>query len=503
MRFIRHGFFLFIGLLFFPYSLSAWGDGKSIGERGCKFEKESGYSNASVYLKGKEAFIIVDVTDTRYGTTSIVYNALTCEKVTSGNKADSDFSGLMAQKDFRRLDIIGKYNNIDSQFTTKVEFSEDSNSFLVHIEPIGSDVTQELKSLFASISDKSASSQINISDATKELLGYSSFYKQFFDKLSSLPKSEINYDFTLALISKLEKINVNIDSSKEALLVKQGELREEIARIEKEANDKFFESSVKSINDVPQWISKMNQLGKQELINDYIPKIIRLSDFGKNLTINNFLSSIEYKYILINMKPYVSQYQYGSEYGLELRYKNKKITLKENGVCHSTGNITTSEFSCGFLWANTCVGTYKHYKCRADTSMIAKIERELTTTTKVANSLSQGWKYRDIISRYTKVNNYANTSSRNYASPSSSSSSSSSSSPSSSSSSSNNKPKGVKKIYAHGKGSRGQTLHAIICYNGRTRYENWQRNDGLWMSGSTTAGHRNQSLDEYAKDFCR
>lgn len=84
-----------------------------------------------------------------------------------------------------------------------------------------------------------------------------------------------------------------------------------------------------------------------------------------------------------------------------------------------------------------------------------------------------------------------------------SSSMTSSSSSTVATSSSKNKQKGVKKIYAHGKGVHGQTYYAIICTQDRSRHGNWQRKDGIWMSFGTMAGHRNQSLSEYAQDFCK
>ncbi len=61
----------------------------------------------------------------------------------------------------------------------------------------------------------------------------------------------------------------------------------------------------------------------------------------------------------------------------------------------------------------------------------------------------------------------------------------------------------MKKTYAHGKGGHGQTYYAIICNNGRERRGNWQRDDGLWVSFGTLAGHQNQSLSQYAQDFCK
>ncbi len=395
--------FLPLILVVLPYALYAWGNGDRLNDGSCKFDRETGYIGSSLYTKSNESFIIIDAGDSRYGTTSTVYNALTCEKVTSGEKSESNFSGVMQRKGFTEIDL-GSKNTLDKSFQNKITFFENSDEIRVHVEPIDSSVTEELNTLLVSLSDKSASSPINISNSAKELLGYKAFYTLFFDKLSSISKTDINYDYALSLIDTLQNNNINVDNSKGVLLAKQEELKEQIARIEKETNDKLFDSYVKGIKDVPQWINKMAQLGKQELIPDYTQTIMSLSDFGKNLNPSNFFNSIEYKYVLkdLKLKNIRKIEDDDKAYGITLEYPNKDIRLTQKPTCTSTGTTSTSEFSCGFLWANTCVGTYEKYNCKGDTSNIANIERQLRGTVKVATVLNNGWSYKHMISRYTK-----------------------------------------------------------------------------------------------------
>jgi len=395
-----------------PLMLYAWGDGEKLSDGSCKFDLNTGYQQTSVYIKGHEAFVIIDGGDSRYGTTSTVYNALNCEKITSGEKIESNFSGLMNNKGFQETDLNNHYS-LDESFQNKITFLENSDEIVVHIEPLDNHITEELKTFIASLSDMNANPKINISNDTKEFLSYLSFYTLFFDRLNTLPKTEINYNYALSFIDQLQKINIDVDSSKGILLAKQDELKAQIARIEKETNDKFFHSSVKSIKDVPQWMDQMIQRGKQETIADYIPSIMKLTDFGKNLNPNNFFNSIEYKYVLkdLPLKKAGKIKEYGDKYGIYLSYPNKTIYLTQKPSCKETGHTSTSEFSCGFLWMNTCVGTYEEYKCKGDTSKIAQIEQQLLGTTKVANELKQGWKYDHMVSRYTKDNSSSSTSS--------------------------------------------------------------------------------------------
>jgi hypothetical protein len=380
MKISKKIFFLFI-LSFFPYSLSAWGGTEKLSDGSCKFDLDTGYKSSSVYIKNNESFVIIDGGDSRYGTISTVYNTLTCEEVTSGEKVESDFSGLMERKGFKEVELINK-SIIDKSFQNKITILESSDNLTVHIEPIDSSVTQELKTLLVSLSDKSVSSHINISSSAKEFLSYREFYALFSKKINNLSATEINFNYALALNSKL-----------------QNDLKVETTLL-----SNFFDLSVKSIKDIPQWTNSMIKFGKQNIISNFRAKIMKLSDFGKSLNLNNFLSSIEYKYIFKNMKLKKAGKirQYGDKYGIYLEYPDKTINLTSKPTCKTTGQTSTSEFSCGFFWANTCVGTYEEYSCTGDTSKIAQIEQHILGTTKIANTLSKGWKYDHMISRYTK-----------------------------------------------------------------------------------------------------
>jgi len=294
--------FLFFSLFLFSQALLAWGDGDRANNGGCKFDKEMGFSGSTLYTKGDEAYIIVDMTDTRYGTTSTVYNAKTCEKVTSGNKVDSNFEGLMQRKGFTLSKVANNSSTLDSNFQNKISFAENSDAVEVKLDTIDNSTKEELNQIISNISNKNASSEIYISKALKELLSYSSINGQIINKVSSLADEDINYDYALALMNKLKSLNINTNNSISMLVTRKENLQKRILaeqkRIETELVDKLFASSVQSIKDVPNWMNKMVQSGRENRIPNYIPQVLKLKDFGKTLTPNNFLSSIEYKYIL-------------------------------------------------------------------------------------------------------------------------------------------------------------------------------------------------------------
>jgi hypothetical protein len=152
-------------------------------------------------------------------------------------------------------------------------------------------------------------------------------------------------------------------------------------------------------------MDKVTKMGKKKLIPSYVPSIMKLSDFGKKLSPKNFLTSIEYKYVLKDLKlEKMRKIVNGNkEYGIRLEYPNKDIRLTQKPSCLSTGKTTESEFSCGFLWTNTCIGTYAHYNCKGDTSLLSKVEQHLNSSTKISKILKKGWTYQPMISRRNKV----------------------------------------------------------------------------------------------------
>ncbi len=387
--FIKKGIFLLL-LISFSTTLYAWGGGEKLSDGSCKFDLETGYIESSLYIKKNESFLIMDGGDSKYGTISTVYNALTCKEIASGEKYKSDFDGLMKKKGFER--IVLSSNTMDKSFRNIINFSKSDDNIKVNIKHIDNSTSRELVSLLKSLSDKSASSQINISNSTQKLLSNKRFYKKYLYQIDTLKDENINYGYALALNTLLKN-----DSKIESTIL-----------------NKFFNLNVKSIKNVPQWVDNMSQFGKQNKISYFISKIMKLSDFGKKLNLNNFFTSIEYKYVLKDLKLKVRKIKnYDKEYGILLEYPNKDIRLIQKPTCTSTGKTTESEFSCGFLWSNTCIGTYQDYDCSGDTSKITYIERKLRGTTKVATALDKGWSYNTMISRRTKpssssASNYCN-----------------------------------------------------------------------------------------------
>jgi hypothetical protein len=372
--------FPFLMLFILPYGLYAWGDADKLNGGGCQYDKETGYSGSSLYTKGNDAYIIVDVTDTRYGTTSTVYNAITCEKVTSGNKSKSNFSGFMEEKGFSLLSMSSRRKTVDKSFSNEVGFSEDSDALKVETSSIDSSVSVELQAILSSLSDKSANPNITISETSRKFFNNKEFYELFLAKIQRLSNQNINYAYAFSLNKMLKN-----DESINSRLITN-----------------YFNLHVKKLNDVEPFVNAMEQFGQKYYMSGVRTKVANLPDFAKNLTLDNFLTSKEYAYVFKYMKPKVYKKEDGSTYGLTLDYGDKSIKLTQTGSCEQ-GSNSTSEFSCGFMWVNTCVGTYENYSCKGDTSKIAQIEREVLGTTKVASSLNKGWGYSRMISRYTKA----------------------------------------------------------------------------------------------------
>ncbi|SFV64858.1 hypothetical protein MNB_SV-14-1157 [hydrothermal vent metagenome] len=224
-----------LSLILVSISLTSytWANGNKLSDGSCTFDRETGYKSSSLYINGgNESFLIIDGGDSRYGTISTVYNAITCEEIASGDPIKSNFSGLMRRKGFLKTNLSSRHI-IDKLFQHKITFLENSDDIRVHVEPIERSVTQELNQLLASLSDMSASSKIIVSDSAKELLGYKQFSILVLEKLNSLSISEINYDYALALTNKLNVDDISEDS-KRVIFAKQKEVRERLANIEKQ-----------------------------------------------------------------------------------------------------------------------------------------------------------------------------------------------------------------------------------------------------------------------------
>ncbi len=210
--------------LLLPYIVHAWGDGNRLNNGACKFDKETGYSDFSLYLKNHESYVIVDVEDSRYGTTSTVYNGKTCEKVTSGDKVESNFEALMSKKGFIHT-LLTYEKSMDKSYQHKIVFSQNEDNIVVKVEEIDSSTARELKTLLSSLSDKSVSSDISLSYAAKEFLGYKQFYNAYTEKLSSLSPMDINYNYALSLNDKFKIENGYAENSKNIILAKQEEMQ--------------------------------------------------------------------------------------------------------------------------------------------------------------------------------------------------------------------------------------------------------------------------------------
>jgi len=271
--YIKKYYFFILTLLLLPYSLYAWGDGDRLSNGSCKFDIETGYIDSSLYLNNGESFLIVNGGDSRYGTISTVYNALTCKKVTSGDPYKSNFSGLMERKGFIEIDLNSN-KVVDKSFQNKITFLKNEDELIIHIEPIENSVTEELNTLLASLSDKSLSSQINISDSAKEFLGYGEFYSAFTKSLHSLSAMEINYNYALSLNNQFQINNINTEDSRNSILAKQEMLknsilakqevvRKRLAKIEEENKKSAIEYHEKMIKENLKIFAKNYAFDKQ------------------------------------------------------------------------------------------------------------------------------------------------------------------------------------------------------------------------------------------------
>jgi hypothetical protein len=374
------------GLSFVSLSLFAgWGDADKLADGSCKFEKESGYSNSRLYTKGNEAFVIVDTTDTRYGTTSVVFNAHTCEKITSGSKYDSNFGSLMRKKGFT-LASRGSGENIDSAFQNEIVSSENRDATTIKVGKIDHSITKELEYILRPLTQHKVTSPKFTQNKTKKLVKTNAFKNAFLHKINTISKNKFNYRYALNL-------NKNIGN--------YSDVRMAILK-------KYLHHKVKKTSQLSSWAKNMHHLGQGKYISQLKYEIMNLPDFGKHLTLNNFLSSNEYRYALQYSTPSIHEIQDDATYGIKLVYGSKNFKLTKYAKCKSTGSSTYTT-SCGFLWVNTCDDTYANYRCSANTARIAKIERKVVGKSKVASELKKGWKYSYRTNRYVHpVKQYVN-----------------------------------------------------------------------------------------------
>ena len=380
--FIEKRSFLFFVLIALPYNLYAFNDGNKLSDGSCSFDKEIGYQRSSLYSKGHESFLIVRGGDSRYGATEVVYNTETCEKVTSGNAIKSNFSGLMENRGFQKLELGFKLHDMmDNSYSNIVDFTTSEDSLRLNIKLIDTITSKELKTLLSGISDQSIVTNINISESGTKLLSNKKFYTEYVNIINTLEANKINYKYVLILNSMLQN-----DSRLEQLLL-----------------NKFFTLKVKGVKDIPYWIESMNEFAKQAKISSFIPKIQQLPYFGKSLTCNSFFTSIEYRYILKRIKLIgVSNiHSEDSMYGIKLHYPNKNIRFIQKPTCSLEKTWNSSVRNCGYInWGTSklddyvpCVDVHSEYYCKGDTTDIAKIERQLMGTERVATELNQGWKF--------------------------------------------------------------------------------------------------------------
>jgi len=260
-----------IAIISMPYLLYGWGDGDKLSGGGCAFDKETGYSGTVLYSKEDEAYVIVDITDSRYGTTSTVYNAKTCEKVTSGQKSESNFGKIMRNKGMTETDLDSSTTYLEASLYHIIQFSDKRSDIIVKVIPVGDETRRELQQILNSL-ETGSKPLYQLSSRAKKLIRYKGFNQLIENKVKRTSAGRINYEYAFWLSG----------------MVKNTYLTRALRK-------SFFKSFVHSVKDIPKWYKLMAKYHQGKGIPQLYIEMTKLHDFGQNLNFSNFLSSIEYK----------------------------------------------------------------------------------------------------------------------------------------------------------------------------------------------------------------
>jgi len=358
------------------------------GNNSCTFNKDTGFSDFKIYTKNKDVYILIDITDYRYGIVSTIYNAVNCKKVASGEKTKSKFEKIFKEKDFSNLKIekSGKY--LSNSLSNIIELNQNNSSISVKVSFIDDFTIFELNNLLSMVSNKNITFNKKISNKIKNIINYEYFIKLFFKKIKNTPKNKVNYQYSFWLNSFI-KNNYNI----ELKLI-----------------DNIFSLNVKNIKDIPKWIKIMkNKYKKENIISKFhfYKKIIKLSDFGKEISLNNsldnintFLNTFEYKYAFKYLKPKITPITKDDEkYGINIKYPfySKKINFIDNHLFCKNSGIFEEEKKVKCNLNDLCKKVYTKYHCKADKnelSKIKKLEEILIGEKYISKNLEKyGWNY--------------------------------------------------------------------------------------------------------------
>ena len=103
----------------------------------------------------------------------------------------------------------------------------------------------------------------------------------------------------------------------------------------------YYIRKVQNLNQLPAFLEKFNGYDTKH----FREKALNFSEFGKNLTIDNFFNSIEYKYLLKELGYTLKYRGSGQQYDIILSPNGggKPIVFTFNAKCHFSKNITRRE----------------------------------------------------------------------------------------------------------------------------------------------------------------
>ncbi|MDR2196150.1 MAG: hypothetical protein LBE50_06060 [Gallionellaceae bacterium] len=183
-----------------------------------------------------------------------------------------------------------------------------------------------------------------------------------------------------------------------------------------------FLANVKSVQDIPGWLETARKVDPSVTIS--ITEAIAVPGFGKNLTVDNFLDSIEYRTVLKNFKPSVEIGQAStdqSQFSMKISYsEGYSVSFAENASCKSMGQTTERRklaygeqlFNIGrwFTGATEVEEFYDNYSCQANKALLGKmkrLEQGLTGGSRSSDAFHTSWDYRVRVGSRDRKSDYA------------------------------------------------------------------------------------------------
>jgi hypothetical protein len=281
----------------------------------------------------------------------------------------------------------------------------------------------------------------------------------------------------------------------------------------KEDAKRHFSKTVNSRQDIPKFIKYQKNKGLNN-ISDYYFAFLTLPDFGRNVTMSNYFNSLEYKYVLKNIKPtcvakgnkdsfyvatmYMDRKVFKYDFPIHCQYKRSTTKLKNLGFFEVVGTGGMAESK------NVSYDVYSCSPRKSDVRKIKQFEKRLGTK-EFSKVLAQApWeKYVYTGKTYNKATYRPPVSSSS--SENVNTSSSLNKSGSSRSSQSSNPQRGVKEVYYSGsKSADGYKIYRIKCTSGSS-YTAFQKSDGYWYDTAFNYGssYRNLSSGQFAEKKCK